>query len=192
MKTKIYILFLLSILFGTALSPRAYAADATEYKLKAVFIYNFIKFVTWPEKDESKSESVKIAIIGDDPFGNSFDSITKKTIGDKAIEVVRHRTYDEIADSNSMGQYRVVFICESESQNAAKIIASVAGKPVLVVSDINDFTDQGGMMGFVEKDNKIRFEININAVKLTDLKISSQLLKLALRVIEKQQYSKGY
>ena len=191
MKNKVYILLLLLVLVGTKQMPCAYGADSKEYKLKAAFIYNFIKFVSWPADIETQSESIKIAIIGEDPFGSSFDPIIKKTVRNKKIELIKYHDFNKIADSNSLDQCQVVFVCKSESKNAVTIINSVAGKPVLVISGIDNFADLGGLIGFTKRDNKIRFEINLNAVKLADLKISSQLLKLALRVIEKEQESKG-
>ena len=192
MKNKIYILLLLLVLFRTSPALCAHATDSKEYKLKAAFIYNFIKFVTWPEDAGKQSESIKIAIIGEDPFAKNFDPIVKKTVKNKKIELMKYHDFNKIADSNSLGQYQVIFICKSESENVTKIINSVAGKPVLVISGIDNFAELDGMIGFVKRDNKIRFEINLNAAKLADLKISSQLLKLALRVIEKQQKPKDY
>jgi hypothetical protein len=191
MKNKIYILLLLLVLIGTTQMPCAYGADSKEYKLKAAFIYNFVKFISWPEDIGEQSESIRIAIIGDTPFGKSFDPIVKKMVKNKKIEVAKYHNFDKVADSNSLDQYQVIFICESESKNAKRIIKSVSGKPVLVISDVADFADLGGMIGFVERDNKIRFEINLDVVKAVDFRISSQLLKLALRVIEKPQGSKG-
>jgi hypothetical protein len=187
MKNRVYILLLILILLGMTEVPCAYAAGSKEYQVKAAFIYNFIKFVTWPEDTDKQAEFVKIAIIGKDPFGNKFKPIVKKRVKNKKIELIKYPAFDKIADSNSLDRCQVIFICKSETKNAQKIIKSVAGKPILVISEIDKFADLNGMIGFVKKDNKIRFEINLDASKLANLKISSQLLKLALRVVEEKQ-----
>jgi hypothetical protein len=168
-------------------TPCAYAAGGKEYQVKAAFVYNFIKFVTWPENTDKQTESVKIAIVGKDPFGDKFKPILKKTVKNKKIDLVKYPDFDKISDSDLLEQCQVIFICKSETQNAQKIIESVAGKSILVISEVDKFADLNGMIGFVKKDNKIRFEINLNAVKAANLKISSQLLKLALKVIEEKQ-----
>jgi hypothetical protein len=193
MKNKVYILLLILILSGMTAVPCAHAAESKEYQVKAAFVYNFIKFVTWPEETDKKTESdkqvetVKIAIIGKDPFGDKFKPIVKKTVKNKKIELVKHPDFNKIADSNSLDGCQVIFISKSETKNVRKIIKSVESKPILVISEITKFADLNGMIGFVKKDNKIRFEINLDAAKLANLKISSQLLKLALRVIEEKQ-----
>jgi len=186
MKNKVYILLLILVLSPMTAVPCAHAASSREHQVKAAFVYNFIKFVTWSEDPNSQTESVKIAIVGKDPFGNKFDLIVKKTVKNKKIELVKYPDFNKIADSNSLDRCQVIFICKSETENVQKIIKSVAGKPILVISEIDKFVDSNGMIGFVKKDNKIRFEINLDAAKLANLKISSQMLKLALRVIEQK------
>ena len=59
------------------------------------------------------------------------------------------------------------------------IFAALSGRPVLTVSDLNSFAEAGGMVGLVTAEEKIKLEINLEAVKPSRIGVGFQLLKLA-------------
>jgi hypothetical protein len=150
-----------------------------EYQIKAAFLYNFAKFIDWPaESFASESAPFTICILGDNPFGKGFDPIRSKTVKNRPVAV------REIDDAASAGGCQVVFISASEQPGLRAVLEMLGHRSVLTVSDMKGFAQAGGMISFVTEDDKVRFEINLRAANPAKLKISSQLLKLARRVIE--------
>jgi len=71
-----------------ALNP-AEVPRPSEYEVKAAFLYNFAKFVKWPE-DEPMGPTFVIAVLGKDPFGEILDrTLAGKTVLDKKVEIRR-------------------------------------------------------------------------------------------------------
>ena len=150
--------------------PRAYAARSPEYQLKAAFLFNFAKFIEWPPAAEDTTLS--LGILGDDPFGEAFNPIEGQVIGGRRLAVRRSIRIEDLEHCH------ILFVCPSEKGQFDKILAHFKGRDVLLVSDVEGFARRGGMINFFPHDNKLRFEVNVNAIERTDLKISSKLLKL--------------
>ncbi|MBI3844879.1 MAG: YfiR family protein [Planctomycetes bacterium] len=175
------ILLVIAASLGVALGtlPRAdgrvASEDDLELRVKAAFLYNFAKFVTWPEKSfvDSKSPLV-IGIVGDDPFKSVLDqTVGGKTVDGHQIQVKRFGKGDDLRACH------ILFVAASESERLDAILASIWSAPVLTVGDFDGFTRRGGIIRFYKLDNRIRFEIATECAKKVDLTISSQLLKVA-------------
>lgn len=153
-----------------------------EYKLKAVFLFNFVQFVEWPQTAFKDTNSpLVLAVLGNDPFGSYLDAtVTGEIVRGRRIEVRRYRSVNEIHDCH------VLFISASESPNLKAILARLNGRSVLTVGDIPDFASRGGMIQFYKDQNKIRFRINIQAAKEAHLSVSAKLLQLAEVVPERR------
>jgi hypothetical protein len=187
------------VLFMAAIVPKAGAATVTssEYQVKAAFLYNFIKFVDWPGEDTPDSnEPIIVGVVGKNPFGDAF---VNKQI--KAREVV-FKQFDRFEELDKSGakdkdelqkqieairKCHLLFICQSEKTTPKEIIDLVKGHSVLTVGDTKGFLDSGGIIEFVMEEKKVRFEINVAAAKDAKLKIRSQLLRLAKRIVGEKQ-----
>lgn len=145
-----------------------------EYQIKAVFIFNFIQFVIWPpESFESPDSPIRIGILGQDPFGGALDEAVRgETIRNHPLIIKRSDRADDLLDCH------LVFIARSEERRLGSILARLNTRPVLTVSDSDDFTRHGGIIGFYTENRKVRFEINVGTAQQADLKLSSQLLSL--------------
>ncbi|MGA2070398.1 MAG: YfiR family protein [Sedimentisphaerales bacterium] len=262
-------LVLLSCLLTSDVYPESKTAQYKEYEVKAAFMYNFLKFVDWPEgKMASNGNQIIIGIIGQDPFGSAADILKDKKVEDRNV-VIKHfdglqqlkdaveKDKTELADkikalSKSQIVYRdndgkiiikpadefdelkritdgaarekkieelkkrgflltdpskagdiktiietiakgqmetlkkchLLFICPSEKKNISEIIGLVNDQGVLTVADTQEFLDTGGIVNFVIENNKVRFDINLTASEKAGLKIRSQLLRLAKKVIK--------
>lgn len=196
MRFKFYILLFLSIALQV-IPVQAEDEDATklnrEYKIKAAFLYNFIKFVDWPEeKAADLNEPVIIGIIGKDPFKEAFQPITSKnTKGRKSLihrfESVQKLSKSGQADKSELESLRkchLLFICSSEKDNISEVLKLVKNHSVLTVGETSNMLKSGGIINFIVEENKVRFEINLAAAKQSNLKIRSQLLRLAKTVID--------
>lgn len=160
-------------------SPMAAAASLPEYQVKAVFLHNFGKYVNWPAKAFAASSApFVIGIIGDDPFGEAFVPLLKKSVQNRPLEIRR------LANANAAAGCHVLFISRSEQGNLAGILTTLKTSSALTVSDMEGFTDHGGMIQLVLQDNRIRFDVNRGAAQQAGLTLSSNLLKLATVVVE--------
>lgn len=155
-----------------------------EYQLKAVFLYNFTQFVEWPAHSfSSAQEPMIIGILGKDPFGSSLEeAIAGETVNGHPLAVRRFNSPEEI------GTCHILFVNISDAKKLAKIIAGLQKKNILTVSDAPDFLKQGGMVKFLNRNNKIKLQVNLEATKAVNLIISSKLLRL-VEIFEPSQNS---
>ncbi|HXB57064.1 MAG TPA: YfiR family protein [Vicinamibacteria bacterium] len=155
------------------------APRASEYQVKAAFLYNFAKFVHWPD-ERTLGPAFTVAVLGEDPFGGILEStFAGKTILDRNVEVRR------ISAPEAAGKFQILFIGSSERPRLAEILKALEGTSVLTVGEMDGFSDRGGMITFKLKNDLVRFDINLDQVERAHLKMSSQLIRLALRVISK-------
>ncbi len=164
---------------------RAQEVDTAKVlKVKAAYLYNFAKFVEWPDGAFENGESpFVIGVLGDDPFGRDLDATVKgKTIAKRAVKVRRLR-WDDQVDRAQLKDCHILYIGGSEPRRFMEIVAALEDQPVLLVADIAGFAHDGGMIGFVLDGQRIVFEINREAVDRAQLKASARLLKLA-RIVE--------
>lgn len=164
----------------TAVSVNAGDRFASEYQIKAAYIYNFAAFTEWSTDSFDGPESpLAIGVLGNDPFGNALDDAIKdKTVEGRRLVVKRS---SHIRD---LERCQVLFICESEESRMVKDLEAVADRKMLTVSDIDGFAKRGGVVGFTYNDGKVGFEVNIKRAKAARIKISSKMLKLA-HVVDK-------
>ena len=149
-------------------------SELPEYRVKAVFIYNFAKFVEWPAGKPPKPDKIlSICVLGDDPFGASFNIIKGKTIKGRTVE---NKTMVKIENAKNCD---CLFISDSEKSNVEKILKDLEDHDVLTISDMDGFVEAGGIIQFVLDRKKVRFLINMSAAKQAGFKFSSKLLELA-------------
>ncbi len=157
------------------LFSQASAQEVGEYQVKAAFLYNFSKFVDWPpQAGGNPDKPFTICVLGDDPFRGGLEAIVKgQTVNGKGF-AVRH--IKKIEDARGC---RIVFISSSEKDRVRQILTALRGSGVLTVGDTAGFAEMGGVINFILVDNRVHFEINLDAAKVQRLKISSRLLRLA-------------
>jgi hypothetical protein len=178
LKTLCFVALFLSV---SAMRETCLAAEAenqkipSEERVKTAFLFNFVKFVDWPSGVFADNNSpVLIGIIGDDPLSGELEaSLRGKNINGRKLIMRR------IAWPGEIKGMHILMVCASESRAAQEILASVKGKPVLTIGEMDRFGQQGGIINFFIEEKKVRFEINIDAADKARLKISSQLLALA-------------
>lgn len=158
------------------MSINAYAQENREYKIKAAFLYNFAKFVTWPEDTFADSQSpLIIGVLGEDPFGEALKSIEGKIAQDRKVVVKKFNTEKDIDICH------ILFISSSEKDRLNQLFNNgLSGKKVLTVGNMAQFTQSGGVINFVFRNNKMKFEISRKSAERAGLTLSSRLLKLAI------------
>jgi hypothetical protein len=152
---------------------------SSEYEVKAAFLFHFAQFVEWPP-DTFKEAGTPLVYctIGEDPFHGSLEAaLNGKTIGARSLHV-RH-----LKQPSELQGCQVVFLGEKEKRLFPTVLELLKSSPVLIVGESEHFVQDGGTIGFFLEENKIRFEINLDAAEKAKLKISSRLLALAKTVV---------
>ena len=159
-------------------NPALHAEEiAQEYQLKAAFLVNFAKFITWPESalPPGKGEFI-LCVAGADPFGQALAGIESKTIGGRPIRVVRVDSLKKVPPCH------LLFVSRSETSDLGQLATFIGKQPVVTVSDIPGFATAGGQIEFLIKANRLSFSINHTAMKKQGLYASTSLLELAVAV----------
>jgi hypothetical protein len=167
---------IVALLLCSGISLRAQPAE-TESAFKAVYLYNFLQFVEWPQPADSTAPLV-VGVLGRDPIeGQIHETMEGETIKARKLEI--HR----VARLSDLVTCQAVFIARSEGESLDHVLRNIP-RGCLTVSDIDGFIDHGGMIGFRVDDGKLRFDINEKAARAAGLQLSSQLLRLARVVLQ--------
>lgn len=175
--------WLLAFAIAVCLAPRCLAQQGTddsvvnrEYPLKALFLYNFGGYVEWPaDAFRGSDDPFVIGILGSAPLDQTLREIaaTRKIAG-RTIVVKRFSTVDQVTAC------QILFIGRDVSpQQQCAAVAKLKHHHVLIVGESEGFAGRGASVNFFVESNKIRFEINLDAAKEEQLKISAKLLALA-------------
>jgi len=164
------VLLTLLISIGISLSsPTAARADRAK-KLKAAFVYNFMKFVDWPDELASANTPLRLCFVGRDP-NTGLEQLAGKTVRGRLIRTEKVSSVGRVKACHVLVVSRGVL--ESQYLNAAK-----QGN-VLTVSDVVGFTKRGGVIELFQDRGRYRFKISMDATHAAHLHLRSQLLKLA-------------
>lgn len=148
---------------------------AIEQAVKAAYVFNFTKFVTWPaESPLSTAPALTICILDDDSLADAVDATVRdKQVEGRPLAVRRFRKAHEVVPC------AVLFVGRGMSGHLPQLLQQLRGWPVLTVSDAEGFTSQGGVIGLLLEDDRVRFEIGVAAAQAAGLQISSKLLRLS-------------
>jgi hypothetical protein len=154
------------------------STDTSEDFVKAGMFYNFAMYVTWPASVWSSADTpITYCVLGDDSFAQRLtDSVTSKKIGTRKLAVKKLKL---TRDAKDFKDCTLLYIASSEAAHGDEVIQMLKGAPILTVADFPDFTKHGGIMNFFIEDSKVRFEVNAEAAKQSDLAISSLMLSKA-------------
>jgi len=151
----------------------AYAETETESAVKIGFLYNFFKFIDWPQNTNT-SGGYRLCTTNGNSLGNSVLAFQDKIINNKPLSIKRGVSGEELKGCH------MVFIGADE--DISKPIGDLQGLAVVTVSDKPDFINQGGMIGLVQYNNRLAFEVNLDAANAVNIRISAKVLELAKRI----------
>ncbi len=156
--------------------------EAKEYPVKAAMMGKFLKYVDWPTTRVEEDETPMIVgVFGADPFGKAIDTVfVGQTYRGHPYQVRRVETLADVPACH------VLFIPKTEVEQLDAIVRVAAGKSILLVGESEGFARRGGIINFYFEKKNPRFEVNPQAAKREELKISSSLLKLA-RIVKEEK-----
>ena len=162
-----------------SLLAAAQEREATEYELKAAMLFNIATFVEWPDSAFSDKESpFVIGIFGQDPFGPILEATLRgKMLNGRRILIKR------TSDTGEIRGCHLVYVPGAEIARAGEILEALKSHPALTMGESPGFAALGGGINFFIEGKRMHFEVNPEAAKRSNLRVSSKLLRLA-RVVE--------
>jgi hypothetical protein len=164
--------------------PLGLAAQSSPYTLyqhKALYLFNFAKYTEWPkEAFADENAPFVLGILGQDPFRSDIDIIKGKTLKGRKLVVRNFRSVEDVTGCH------LLFICSSETNNLPQILQALGNAHILTIAEADGFLEQSGMINLVPEQKSsgtqvVGFEINQAAAAKANLKMDTQLLKLAKR-----------
>jgi hypothetical protein len=170
--------YLLVITAWSAPAPVPDEAPQPEYGIKAAFLYKFLSYVEWrPGAFAQPASPIVIGVIGANDIADSLRTIVAgRTAGDRPVEVRRMRVGDPLDDVH------MLFVGRAESSRLAQIVSAARQRGVLLVTDFEGALDEGSAINLLLLQNRVRFEVSLDAAEKSGLKLSSRLLAVATSV----------
>lgn len=149
--------------------------DAQNEKFKALFMYNFTKYIEWPAA--SRSGEFVIGVLGNSALTDELKTIaSKQKVGSQNIVVKTFSSVDEIDNCH------IIYIPPSKSTQLAAVIAKIGTKPILIISDKNGLAAQGSGINYIMDGDKLKYEVNRGSIEKKGMVVSSALLALGISV----------
>jgi hypothetical protein len=163
-------------------APAAAVQQPTlENDVKAAFLYNFTRFIDWPSSAfPNPSDPFRVCVVAEQEFVRRVDEVIR---GETALGRPMRRVVPTLAD---VPNCHVLFVGKSQSARASRLLPLAARAPVLTVGDGPNFLAEGGAIGFVLENNRVRFDVNLTATNRAGLIVNAKLLRVARRVWEPQ------
>jgi hypothetical protein len=155
------------------LSFSALAQERPTHEIHAAMLYNFIKYVQWP--NESEPGEFVVGVIGEE---NVFKTL--QTWYDGKPKGNKKYVIKKLASAAEAGDCQVVYVGKSKSKEFEAIKTSVGGKSILTITDGNGLGQKGSCINFKVIDGKLKFELNQTVVTTANLKVSGQLTSMAI------------
>jgi hypothetical protein len=152
------------------------AQDVTEPALKAAFIYNFAKFTEWPADVVPAAQPFVMCVVGDAAVSDALERTVKgRMVAGHTMAV------SDVAPAEPQRLCHVLYVSQVTASQAAQLVAPLRDVPVLTISDVDGFTELGGIAQFFYEHGQLRFSVHVESAKRAHLQISSRLLALARR-----------
>jgi hypothetical protein len=148
---------------------------AQSEKFKALFMYNFTKYIEWPAT--VRQGDFIIGILGNSPMTKELEIIAgKQKVGTQSILVKTFNSIDEIDNCH------ILYVPASKSSSLAQIIEKLSGKSVLVVTDKEGLATQGSCINYIKDGDRIKYELNKKNIEKRGMVVSSNLVTLGISV----------
>lgn len=167
-----------------ALACQAGAAEhsgaSLEYQVKAAYLFNFTRFVEWPEAAQGEAASdaapISICVLDSRPFGDALKKLEGQQVGERVLTVA----VPKIGEPGAIDHCSILFLDRRANGVRDELLRKVDGKPVLTIGDSTGFLSEGGIVELVRRRGRILFRIDVKHARRAGLRVDPQLLGLAL------------
>ena len=172
-----FLIITLAFFLGFAL-PGQSTEISSEAQLKAAYLYNFAKFIHWPEDAFADKQSpLVIGVLGKNPFQDELAPLAMRTVRNRLIII------QPFKDINEIELCHLLYINPPVVGTLQAVLKALRSTATLTVGDSSSFANLGGIIQFVTRRGRLRFIINLEAARANNIKIDSQLLSLAVEVL---------
>lgn len=171
----------LPLLLAASLLP---AASPTEYDVKLVYLYNFTKFVSWPESTFPTPEApLNICVLGNMPETDTLKTLTQRKTRNRPITLTLIK---EKPDPNC----HILFVTRDIASRKLDALLKQLSPSTLLVGETSNFARETGTIGFVtDERHRVRIEVNLDKARHQELNIRAQLLEIARKVYRDEEPS---
>ncbi len=169
-----------AILVALLLAGTSARADhsAAEVNVMAAIVHKIVKFVSWPEQRfAAPDDKLRFCVVGDDRIRDAFELLSERPIHGRLLSVRSVTEPAEVATSCD-----VLYMAQDERYAEQEWFEALAGQPVLTFAEAGHFGGDGSIVSMSVRRKKVRFSINLEANRDSQLRISAQLLQLAAQV----------
>jgi hypothetical protein len=152
------------------------AQERPTHEIHAAMLYNFIKYVQWP--NEGEAGEFVVGVIGED---NVFNTL-KGWYEGKPKGATKKYVIKKLSSAAEAADCQVVYVGKSKSREFENIKTNTTGKPILTITDGNGLGEKGSCINFKVVDGKLKFELNQATVTSSNLKVSGQLSSMAIMI----------
>lgn len=167
-------LLLAAILCASSQSQAQMSDNNREYRIKAAYLYNLIKFIRWPDNHNFKNQSTNICIYGSNPFGQQLAKLDDRRANGREIDI-------EQLDSDETDSHCDMIFIGREAPEFQELDEEVHNHHLLI-GETDDFTNQQGIIALVVQENSVQLHINLSRAKQRGFKISGNLLEVATTI----------
>ena len=159
--------------------PGQAAQKPSESQLKAAYLYNFAKFIQWPDDAfPGKDSPLVLGLLGENCLAAELDLLAGRKVRDRRIEVRKFTNAGDVKGCH------LLYISSTFENKLKDVLQNFRVRPIVTVGDDNNFSSLGGVVQFVSRRDRLRFIVNLGVAKANNIKVDSQLLSLAVEVVE--------
>lgn len=175
MKKLLFIFVSISLLSSWIVVPPDQSEEANA-KIKAIYIYNFTKYIEWP--DTYKEENFVVGVLGTSiPLVNELNKMaSSKTVGTQKFEI------RSVTSPAECAKCHIVYILPDNSGQLSDVLGKVKGKSALIVTDKSGLATKGAAINFFIDGNKQKIELNRSNIEKYKLKVASTLVEMSVQV----------
>lgn len=152
------------------------------YDLIAANLHQFPGYVQWPQRaGETNPAPWRIGVLGDDPFGDALNQVTKgQPIAGREFIIIHATRAEDLRTCD------LVYVGLKDEDKIKEALATLAGRPILTVSDAENFLELGGVirMEIPKRVGNARFSLNLDQARTVGLKISTEMQELSTQVLK--------
>jgi hypothetical protein len=152
---------------GEALQGRSVSVA----ELKAEVISRFAPYIEWPAAALAPEAPMLLCVVNDQGVADALE----RAISDRSV--AGHKlAVKSLPPDSTLPTCQVLYVA---GPDAKRSLATVAAAPVFTIGDANDFVSTGGMVKLFRRNDRLRFEVNLEPMQRVGMKLSSRVLALA-------------
>ena len=167
------------LLVCSCFTSHGVSKELDEYEAKALLVYNFIKYTSWPEGSfDNEKSPIQIAVVGNSIFFDSFKNYQGKQVNGRTLKIVMLEMMTDFDGEH------VLYLSGKWTASTKFFMKNVGLKerPILTVGESEDFVVNGGVISIINENDHLALLTNPNAAKNSQLFLSSNLVKLSRQV----------